>query len=198
VGLVLLTAMAASSASAHVVKRSGPFDVKLGWGNEPALAGADNFVEAEVSDAASGAPVAIPAGRLSVEVSYGGKAITRPLDPDEEGDGMRAELIPTQPGVYTFHITGTAAGRTLDVRATCSESTFNCVEDSGGIEFPVKEPSAPELAQRLSRESGRAETAADTADSAKALASAALAIAALAGAAVLAMALLGWRRRRQS
>lgn len=63
--LLLATAPA---ASAHVTEASGPFRVELGWGSEPPLAGQANSVEVGVSDAA-GAPIAVPAGALSVEVA---------------------------------------------------------------------------------------------------------------------------------
>ena len=36
------------------------------------------------------------------------------------------------------------------MRATCSEATFQCVEESYVAQFPVKDPSAGELSQRLS------------------------------------------------
>jgi hypothetical protein len=169
----------ASSASAHVTKVSGPFSVEMGWGNEPPLTGLDNFVEVAVSDT-SDAAVAVPAGALSVEVTYGEAAVTLPLVPGEQPGELSAELVPTRPGTYAFHVTGTVRGRTLDVSATCSEATFECVSASAGAEFPAKDPSTGEIAERIGSESVRAGDTADEAESAKRFALAALALATLA------------------
>lgn len=194
--ILLLMLVVASSASAHVTEASGPFRVEMGWGNEPPLVSSDNFVEVEVADAA-GTPVAVPAGALSVEVSYAGTAVTLPLIPGEIPGELSAELIPTRPGTYAFHITGTVQGQTLDVEATCSEATFECVEEGSSAEFPVKDPSPGELSQRLSRESDRVREATDTAESAKTLALVALVPALLALGMALALTVRGRRRNGQ-
>jgi hypothetical protein len=191
--LPMVMLAAASGAAAHVTKVSGPFRVEMGWGNEPPLTGLDNFVDVRVSDA-SGAAVAVPAGALSVEVTYGDAGVTLPLVPDEQPGRLRGELVPTRPGTYAFHVTGTVQGRTLDVRATCSEATFECVNQSSDVEFPVKDPSTGELAQRLTRESDRVEQATDRVDSAKRIAIVAIAIAA----AALGLAALGRRKSSES
>lgn len=186
--------LTATTAAAHVEKESGPFRVELGWGVEPPLTGLDNFVQVEVADSA-GAPVAVPAGALSVEVSYGASAVTRPLVPAEEPGELRAELVPTRPGTYAFHVSGTVDGRAVEVSATCSETTFECVEDSSGAEFPVKDPSSGELAQRLLRESERVEQYRDDAGSALNRATGAFLLAAAALATAVGVGLRGRRKR---
>ncbi len=187
--LALLTG-GATQASAHVTKRSGPFEVELGWGVEPPQAGAQNFVEVIVSDL-HGAPVVVPAGALSVEAVYGDASVTLPLTPTEEPGTLEAGLTPTRAGTYAFSVTGSVRGRPLDISATCSESTFECVDAAADTEFPAKDPSAGELAQRLSREAGRVGKAGDRADGAQTLAIVALALAA----AALAISIRAARRR---
>ena len=180
-------------ASAHVVEPSGPFRVTMGWGVEPALTGAQNFVEVSVEDA-SGAPVRPRAGELSVEVTFGATARTMPLAPSDEGGGLRAVLVPTRPGTYAFHVTGTLRGRPVDVRATCSERTFDCVQDAAAFQFPAREPSTGEVAQRADRQTARAtRDAKDSADDARTLALVAVIVAALA---LVAAVVLGLRGRR--
>jgi hypothetical protein len=154
-----------------------------------------NAVEVTVSDAA-GAPVAVPAGALSVEVGYGSSTKTLPLVPDGEPGELRAPIVPTRPGTYAFHVSGAVRGRPLDVGAACSEATFECVEESAAIEFPAQDPSTGELADRLSRESDRVGQAQESADSAKRTATIALALAVVVilGAAAMAVA----RRRGSS
>ena len=142
----------APAATAHVTKASGPYRLEIGWGNEPALAGSVNFVQVETTNA-SGAPVAVPAGALTAEVTYGERAKTVPLVPTEEPGELRGGLIPSLPGSYAFEVTGTLQGNTVDVRATCGEATFECVESAASVEFPVTSPTTGEVAQRLDRES---------------------------------------------
>ncbi|MEX2108247.1 MAG: hypothetical protein WD827_05105 [Solirubrobacterales bacterium] len=193
---LLLVGALASSAWAHVETESGPFRVEMGWGNEPPLTGLDNFVEVNVSNA-SGAPVAVPTGALSVEVTYGSAAETLSLVPGAGPGEVVAELVPTRPGTYAFRVTGTLQGRSLEVSSTCSETTFECVESSSGAEFPAKDPSGGELAQRLTRESARAEEATDKAESAQRTAIVALALAALAVAVALGLVVRErWRSSR--
>jgi hypothetical protein len=186
----------AAPAAAHVSKRSGSFEVELGWAQEPPHADGQNAVELIVSDL-SGAPVAVPAGALSVAVVYDGDSVTLPLVPTEDPGTLEAPLTPTRPGTYSFRVSGRVHGQQLDVSATCSASTFECVEDSAGPEFPVKDPSAGQLAQRLQSESGRVRRADERADDAQTLAIVALAVGALAlGLAAIAVAVALARRRR--
>jgi hypothetical protein len=183
----------AGNASAHVTKVSGPFEVEMGWGNEPAIAGFENFVEVAVSDR-SGAPVSAGADALDVQVSFGDARVSLPLLPDEEPGELRAALVPTRPGTYAFHITGTLRGREVDLASTCSEATFDCVVPVSDVEFPVKDPSISDIAQRLSRELPRAEQSRDTADQAQGIAIVAVALAAVAFAIAV---VVGLRSRRK-
>jgi hypothetical protein len=189
--LLALLAGGVTQAGAHVSKRSGPFEVELGWGVEPPQAGAANFVEVVVTDGARRTPIVVPAGALSVEVVYGDAAVTLPLTPTEEPGTLEAGLTPTRPGSYSFDVTGSVRGQPLDVSATCSESTFECVGAAADTEFPVKDPSAGELAQRLRSEADRVAEAGDRADGARTLAIVALALAAVA----LAISIRAGRRR---
>lgn len=191
--LGMLLTYGVAPAPAHVTEESGAFEVELGWGVEPPQAGAENFVEVSVSDS-HGAAVAVPAGALAVEVVYGATAVTLPLVPTPEPGTLEARITPTRPGTYTVNVSGSVDGRSLDAGATCSESTFECVGTSAATEFPVKDPSAGELAQRLSSEAARVEAAGEKADSARTLAIVALALAA----AALAVAVRAARRRGSS
>jgi hypothetical protein len=168
----------AGPAGAHVERSSGPFRLTLGWVDEPPLSGEANAVEVGVSGAGGG-PLAVPAGALSVEVSSAGATTTLPLVPADEGDGLRAVIVPTRPGTYAFHVTGTIRGKPVDARAACGGATFDCVTDASEVQFPAKDPSPGEVAQRLERELPRAEAAADDADSARTLAVVALVVAVL-------------------
>jgi hypothetical protein len=176
----LALALSATPSAAHVEERSGPFRVTMGWGEEPAYSGSQNFVEVAISDAAG--PVVVRPGALDVEVSFGqGQAVTTlPLVPAGAPGQLRATIVPTRPGTYGFHVTGTLRNRTLDSRATCSGATFDCVTDASAVEFPVKDPSNGQIAERIARSLPRAARAIDRADSGHAIAVAALIVAGLA------------------
>lgn len=185
---------AAPAAGAHITLPSGPYRVELGWGSEPAISGSENFVDVGITGA-SGGPAAGARAALQVEVSFGAARTTLPLVPGEAPGRFRAVLVPTRPGGYAFHVTGTLDGRAIDVRAACSERTFDCVTPASEVQFPVKAPSSGELAQRVERELPRAERAADSAQSAKRVAVAALVVAALALAGAVTLAVRGRRKR---
>lgn len=172
----LLSALSLS-LFAHERKTVGSVVLIVGWGDEPAYTGFRNFVEVDVADAA-GAPVADPAGALSVEVSFGAERTTLPLSPAGKAAGhYRAALVPTRPGTYAFHITGVVHGERVDVTSTCSDQTFACVRDASDVQFPAKDPTAGQLAERIDRAVPRAERAAAAAASARTLSVVSLAIA---------------------
>jgi hypothetical protein len=172
----------------------GRFRLTIGWGEEPPFTGSKNFVVVAVSDAA-GAPVTDPGGSLAVEVSFGDQRLVLPLQPGGERRGeFRAWLVPTRAGTYTFHITGKLRDQTIDTKSTCSDSTFECVSDIADIEFPTKDPSVGQLAERISREVPRAERAIEAAATAQNVALSGIGIAVLALAAAIGLGLLRARR----
>jgi hypothetical protein len=172
--LTALLLSLSTDAWAHETKAVDQIRLTIGWGDEPAFVGFKNFVSVAVSDAA-GAPVTDPGGSLAVEVSFGDERIVLPLLPAGERRGeFRAWLVPTRPGSYTFHITGRMKGQTVDATSTCSDRTFDCVTDISEVQFPVKDPSTGQLADRISRELPRAERALGTAARAQVIAIAAM------------------------
>ena len=194
-GLAALLLTLPAPASAHETQTVNRLRLTIGWGDEPVFSGAKNSVEVDVSDA-TGAPVTDPGGSLTAEVSFGDERIVLPLQPSGQRPGkFRAWLVPTRPGTYTFHITGTVKGQTIDTSSTCSDKTFDCVTDVSDVQFPAKDPSAGQLAESVSRALPRAERAMDTAAGARNVAMAAIGVAALALAAAIG---LGVRKGRKA
>ena len=57
-------------------------------------------------------------------------------------------MVPTRPGAYTFHFTGTIRGDAIDETFKSSDTTFDDIKAASEVEFPAKDPSTGELAQR--------------------------------------------------
>lgn len=149
----------AGPAFGHERKAVGPVHLVIGWGTEPAVSGSRNSVEVEIQDTA-GKPVVDGTAQLSVQVTFGDQSVQLPLLPSGDRPGhYRAWLVPTRAGTYTFHLAGKVKGQSIATTSTCSEKTFDCVVDASDMQFPVKDPSNAELANRLSRSLPRADRA---------------------------------------
>ena len=166
--IVIATAL---SASAHVAKSFGPVDIEMGFGTEPAYAGQPNSVFLGITK--NGKPVTDLTDTLKVEVSFGTASTQLPLVPNFEvgGDGTpgdyRAWFIPSQPGPYTFHVSGSVDGTKVDWTATSSSSTFDTVQTPSDASFPkVTAPTNQQLADLMIAQTARLQTSIDNADSA--------------------------------
>src|SRR5499427_4503351 len=181
----LFIAATAAPASAHVLKRAGPYDLLIGFGNEPAYAGEQNSVFLLLTNAKTGAPI-VDEGlgdTLKVAVGFGTQTKQLPLvssfDPDS-GQGTKgvynAYFVPTVPGDYTFHFSGSIHTTKVNITVKSSPTTFDSAHDPAAIEFPQQAPSNLQLAQRLDAESARLSAQIHAAGSKAASASAALAV----------------------
>jgi hypothetical protein len=154
----------AGVASAHEEREIGAFNVEVGFGDEPPYAGFKNSVQLVLSDA-SGNPVTDLGDTLSVDVTTGDQTTTLAIEPNFEvgGDGTpgdyRAWFIPTRPGTYSFHFTGSIKGQKVDETFTSSPTTFDDVVDPTQAEFPVKDPTLGQVSQRIDQEVPRLNSA---------------------------------------
>jgi len=181
----LLIAATAGPASAHVLKTAGPYHLLIGFGNEPTYAGAQNSVFLLLTNAKTGAPV-VDEGlgdTLKVQVGFGTQTKQLPLvssfDPDS-GQGTEgvynAYFVPTVPGDYIFHFSGTIHTTKVNITVKSSPTTFDSAHDPAAIEFPQQAPSNLQLAQRQDAQSARLAAAIHAADTKAASASTALAV----------------------
>jgi hypothetical protein len=150
----------APAASAHAQRQDGPIHLEIGFGNEPAYAGQPNSAQIILTD--NGKPVVDLGDALNLTVSFGGQETQVPIEPNFEvgGDGepgdYRAWFIPSQPGPYTFHITGTVHGTKVDEKLTSGSTTFDEVKDPSEAMFPaVNSPTTDDLAARIDSDAGR-------------------------------------------
>ena len=207
---VALMLLGAAPALAHEGRRLGDLEMEVGWGTEPAYAGEVNSVQILLVH--DGKPVVDLGDTLDVEVTFGDQTQSFPIQPNFEpgefgkpGD-YRAWLIPTTSGQYSFHVTGTIDGEDVDETFTSGPTTFDDIENPQSVEFPVQQPSAGELAERIDRVEPRlagaiggvkddVQATADDASSAKTIGLIGLAVGAI-GLIVAIVALAASRRKR--
>ena len=152
----------AASGDAHERRQVGNYVMRVGWADEPTFAGTQNGVQLLLSDA-SGKPITDLPEDLKVELIFGAQKMG-PLTLDaafgknfgRPGD-FRAALIPTRPGNYTFHFIGSLNGQHIDQSFTSSDKTFDPVQEAAAIEFPAKDPSPGQIAEKLDRLNSRVE-----------------------------------------
>jgi hypothetical protein len=161
----------------------GPYHLLIGFGNEPTYAGAQNSVFLLLTNAKTGAPI-VDEGlgdTLKVQVGFGTQTKQLPLvssfDPDS-GQGTKgvynAYFVPTVPGDYTFHFSGSIHATKVNITVKSSPTTFDSAHDPAAIEFPQQAPSNLQLAQRQNAQAARQAAAVRAADSKAGTASTAL------------------------
>jgi hypothetical protein len=156
---VLFGLLVANIAYAHVVKQAGPYTLEIGWQHEPTYVGEANGVQVIIHDADENPITDLGTDDLKVVVSTGdqqtGELTFEPGFDLEEGEGppgeYNAPIMPTAPGDYTFHLTGTIHGEPIDITVTSSNETFDTVKGTADIQFPTKLPALPDLVTRLDR-----------------------------------------------
>lgn len=223
---LLATLALAPAVSAHAGSEVGEYLVEVGWLNEPTFVGQPNAVQVTITHHADETPVTdLGPDDLKVVVSTSDQqSASLSFDPAfdaAEGEGplgqYDAAIVPTTPGDYTFHITGSIHGTAVDLTVSSGDETFNSVESSAELQFPAKLPDLVDVATRLDRIDSRiaalqspdpnspaiaaAKAATDAANAAAATANQALAVGVLLGgagvllaAAALAMTLRGRKR----
>jgi len=204
---VAVATLTATPALAHEERTVGKYHFAVGFGDEPAYAGEKNSVQLLLHDA-NDEPVTDLGDTLKVDVGFGGQTMTLSVEPFFEvgefgtpGD-YRAWFIPTRPGTYTFHFTGSIKGQKVDQTFTSGPTTFSDVEDPSTVEFPAKDPTVGQVAQKTDRLSARVDAATaaaaetkDAASSAKTIGYVGIAVGA-AGIILAAVALVSGRRAR--
>ena len=206
-GLAVLAVMvSAGIAGAHEHRVVAGYSMVVGWGDEPTYAGFKNSAQVFVNEPGEGGEEEGPPvedAELEVEILFGGEDAEESIGPlpvepafDSPGEYL-ATVVPTRPGQYTFHITGTLGGEEIDEFFTSGPDTFSEVADPADVEFPIQDPTRGELAQGLQSQEAELRAAVaeaeDAADSARLLAIVAMALGVIG---LLAAATAFARRRR--
>ena len=116
----------------------GAYDITIGWRVEPAYVGVLNGPEFWVKAHDTGAPVTGLENTLHLLTHFGDQAKLLqfyPLDPGH----YTADLIPTRPGDYIFHLFGQINDQAVDEQFTSADGLFASVDPQTDIEFPSLE-----------------------------------------------------------
>jgi len=155
--------LSAGLASAHEHKTVGDYTLTVGFLNEPAIDEEPNGLDFRVAQGTgeNGKPVEGASTTLKAEVKFGGQTMPLTLSPVFNAPGSyKANFIPTAPGTYTFHISGTINNTPVDETFTSGPDTFSDVQDASAMQFPTKVNSVAAVSQT-------AQDAGDTADNAR-------------------------------
>jgi hypothetical protein len=151
-----LLVFTAGPAAAHEIRKVGAYRFTVGFGNEPAYLGQENYVQCFL--AKNGKPVTHLGNSLKVDVEVGRKSMRLALEPSSDPDtglGTPGEydafFFPTAVGKYTFHLHGRLHGQRVDQSFTSGPTTFSEVESPASVEFPNKVPTTVDIAGLLTR-----------------------------------------------
>jgi hypothetical protein len=137
--LVLVAALLtfALPVLAHEGREVGEYMIVFGWRVEPAITGYPNGPELTITHHDTEEPLEGAEATLQLEVSFGDQTMAVPLRAAWQEPGHYiADLIPTLPGDYTFHLTGTIGETTVDETFSSADGEFSTVEPSSDIMFP--------------------------------------------------------------
>ena len=100
-------------ASAHAERTVGPFDLEIGFRDEPVYVGVPNAVFLELMK--DGEEVTDVGDSLTVTLGFGDQT-SDPMvfEPMEEPGQFQAPFVPSQAGAYTFTFAGSVDGDELD------------------------------------------------------------------------------------
>ncbi len=140
-----LTFSLASTVLAHEERKVGAYDVEVGFIAEPVYVGERSGLEIHVTKddkAVEGLETT-----LKAQVIFGTQQRDLTLAAREEDPGWyESVFIPTAAGKYTFHLTGTIEGQTVDESFTSSPTGFNEVQEAATGQFPNVLVTTTELA----------------------------------------------------
>jgi hypothetical protein len=161
--LVIAASGSTGTVSAHEHRTVAEnYEFVVGWTGEPAIGSQPNAVDLRITffaagvpeeqeegeeaegEAVEGEPVVGAEETLNVTVSTGGGAASTEVNLEpafgEEGAYEGGPIIPTQPGDYTFVITGTLPdGTEVNETFESGPETFSTIEDPATLMFPQPE-----------------------------------------------------------
>jgi hypothetical protein len=145
-----LTLAFVGQALAHEEREVGPYEMEVGFIDEPVFVGQKSGLEFSVF--LEGEPVEGLEDTLQAEVIKDDQSRDLPISPRFGEPGWyQSVFFPTAEGPYTFHIFGTIEDTGVDESFTSSAEGFSEVEAATAGQFPVQFPAMGDLADQAQR-----------------------------------------------
>lgn len=163
--LIVATSLIAftGTAAAHERRTLGPYQLVVGWLNEPAYVGLMNSFDLRVTDTrvTPARPVEGLEKTLTVDLRTGGLAplpltVTTRFGVPGAYNGY---VMPTATGTYVFTIKGKIESLDVNEQFESGPGRFGDVESTDPLQYPNKVPVADDLGKRLSDLQGTADQA---------------------------------------
>jgi hypothetical protein len=138
-------------AYAHERRTVGPYQLVVGWLNEPAYLGQLNSLDLRVTDTRNTQPVVGLEKTVTADLAAGGLAPYTLTVSARFGTAgaYNGWVMPTVPGTYTFHIKGKIDTLDVDEKFSSGPSTFGDIEDTAAVQYPAKVPVGDALSKKL-------------------------------------------------
>lgn len=135
--LLAVLVLVAAPVSAHEHREVGDYEFTFGWRVEPAFVGVFSGPEFRVADADE-APVEGLEDTLQMMVHFGDQSKMLEIRGVFRDPGhYTADLIPTRPGDYAFHVFGMIGDLEVDEMFTSADGGFSSIEPATDIMFPA-------------------------------------------------------------
>jgi hypothetical protein len=143
----------ADTAAAHERRTVGPYQLVVGWLNEPAYVGLMNSLDLRVTDTRVTPAKAIEGleNTLSVDLQTGGLAPLGLTVSARFGvpGAYNGYVMPTAAGIYTFTIKGKIESLDINEKFESGPGRFGDIESTDALQYPNKVPVAEDLGKRL-------------------------------------------------
>lgn len=148
--LLLALVLVAAPISAHEGREVGEYVLVFGWRVEPAYAGIYNGPELTIEHHDTDEPLTGAEATLQLMVHFGDQQKMLELYPvwNEPGH-YTADLIPTRPGDYSFHLFGTLGDTEVDEMFSSADGEFSTIEPAADIQFPAPESDTAALQEQI-------------------------------------------------
>lgn len=139
--LAISAQFAMTPVAAHRSTTQGPYRFVVGWLEEPSIVGNQNGLDFEIELLSDRSPVLDAHQNLTATLTKGSSTISPPLVPQFGRPGRYTfVVIPTEPGNYSLHVTGTLNGTAIDFTLDLDE-----VVPASDLQFPRPSPTIEDL-----------------------------------------------------
>ena len=161
ISFVAATAVVAASfiafsgpAAGHERRMVGPYQLVVGWLDEPAYVGFMNSLDLRVTDTRVTPARAVEGleKTLTVDVQSGGLAPLKLVVTARFGTpgAYNGYALPTATGTYTFTIKGKIESLDVNEKFESGPGRFGDIESTDALQYPNRVPVADDLGRRLS------------------------------------------------